>query len=186
MTTEIQNTNNVISTAGRARATPGGSLQSLLARKTKLRAKTSLVPPLLTTNPPLRQTNWTPGALLQIPAHDAAWVHLWIYPGGCLVTNHVSLFVAVARKLRACLRFRTKWCLFLCGFEFTLISYTILSGSVQSLSHVWLFATPWTTARQASLSITNSQSLLKFLSIESVMPSNHLILCRPLLFSFIW
>ena len=43
------------------------------------------------------------------------------------------------------------------------------------------FATPWTAARQASLSITNSQSLLKFMSIESVMPSNHLILCRPLL-----
>ena len=51
---------------------------------------------------------------------------------------------------------------------------------VQSLSHVWLFATPWTTACQASLSITNSKSLLKFRSIESVMPSNHLILFRPL------
>ena len=44
-----------------------------------------------------------------------------------------------------------------------------------------LFATPWTAARQASLSITNSQSLLKLMSIESVMPSNHLILCHPLL-----
>ena len=54
-------------------------------------------------------------------------------------------------------------------------------GSVQLLSHVWLFAIPWTTAYQASLSITNSQSLLKLMSIESVMPSNHLILCRPLL-----
>ena len=52
---------------------------------------------------------------------------------------------------------------------------------VQSLSHVRLFATPGTTARQASLSITTSQSLLKLLSMESVMPSNHLILCRPLL-----
>ena len=52
-------------------------------------------------------------------------------------------------------------------------------GSVQSLSHVRLFATPWTTARQASLSITNSQSLLKLMSITSVMPSNHLI--SPLL-----
>ena len=49
-----------------------------------------------------------------------------------------------------------------------------------SLSHVQLFATPWTAAHQASLSITNSQSLLKLMSIESVMPSNHLILCRPL------
>ena len=56
-----------------------------------------------------------------------------------------------------------------------------MSQSVQQLSHGQLFATPWTAARQASLSITKSQSLLKFMSIESVMPSNHLILCRPLL-----
>ena len=53
--------------------------------------------------------------------------------------------------------------------------------SVQSLSHVRLFVTLWTTARQASLSFTNSQSLLKLMPIESVMPSNHLILCHPLL-----
>ena len=50
----------------------------------------------------------------------------------------------------------------------------------QSLSHVWPFATTWTVARQASLFYTTSQSLLKLLSIESVMPSNHLILCPPL------
>ena len=56
----------------------------------------------------------------------------------------------------------------------------LLICSVQSLSRVRLFATPWTAARQASLSITNSQSLLKLMSIESVMHSNHLILCRPL------
>ena len=54
-------------------------------------------------------------------------------------------------------------------------------SSVQSLSHVQLFVTPWTAARQASLSITNSQSLLTLMSIESVMPFNHLILCHPLL-----
>ena len=54
-------------------------------------------------------------------------------------------------------------------------------SSVQSLSRVWLFATPWIAARQASLSITNSQSSLKRMSIESVMPSSHLILCHPLL-----
>ena len=53
--------------------------------------------------------------------------------------------------------------------------------SVQLLSHVQLFATPWTVARQASLFITNSQSLLKLMSIELVMSSNHLILCCPLL-----
>ena len=55
-----------------------------------------------------------------------------------------------------------------------------LFGSVQLLSCVWLIATPWTAARQASLSITNSESLLKLMLIESMMPSNHLILCRPL------
>ena len=54
-------------------------------------------------------------------------------------------------------------------------------SSVQSLSRVWLFATPWIAARQASLSITNSQSSLKFMSIKLVMPSSHLILCCPLL-----
>ena len=57
----------------------------------------------------------------------------------------------------------------------------VWDDSVQSLSHVQLFMTPWAAARQASLSITNSQSLLKFISTESVMPSNHLILCHPLL-----
>ena len=55
-------------------------------------------------------------------------------------------------------------------------------SSVQSLSCVWLFATPWTAAHKASLSITDSQSLLKLMSIESVMLSNDLILCHPLLF----
>ena len=64
--------------------------------------------------------------------------------------------------------------------------FSILGGStsfssVQSLSCVQLFATPWTEARQVSLSITNSQSLLKLMSIKSVMPSNHLNLCHPLL-----
>ena len=54
-------------------------------------------------------------------------------------------------------------------------------SSVQLLSCVWLFSTPWTVAFEASLSITNSCSLLKLMSIESVMPSNHLILCHPLL-----
>ena len=61
----------------------------------------------------------------------------------------------------------------------TILLWQVQFSSVQLLSHVRLFATPWTTARQASLSITNSQSLLKFMSIESVMPSNHLILCCP-------
>ena len=54
-------------------------------------------------------------------------------------------------------------------------------SSVQSLSHVWLFASPWTAKHQASLSITNFRSLLKLMCIESVKPSNRLILCHPLL-----
>ena len=54
-------------------------------------------------------------------------------------------------------------------------------SSVQSLSHVWLFETPWTSAHQASLSITDSWSLLKLMCIELVMPPDHLILCHPLL-----
>ena len=59
--------------------------------------------------------------------------------------------------------------------------HTYLSQSVQSLSCVQLFATPWITARQDSLSISSSQSSLKLMSIKSVMPSSHLILCHPLL-----
>ena len=72
-------------------------------------------------------------------------------------------------------------------FYFYLIPTTILMylahqfSSVQSLSHVRLFTTPWTAARHISLSITNSWSLLKLMSIELVIPSNHLILCHPLL-----
>ena len=63
----------------------------------------------------------------------------------------------------------------------SLIGYLIFKGVVvHSFSHVWLFATPWTAAHQTSLSITNSQSLLKLMSIESVMPSSHLILFHPL------
>ena len=73
-----------------------------------------------------------------------------------------------------------------CGNHFVIYMYIKIImlytfSSVQSLSHVQLFVTPWTAACQASLSITNSQSLLKFMSIEPVMPSNYLILCHPFL-----
>ena len=64
-----------------------------------------------------------------------------------------------------------------CGRQYSIY----LFSSVRLLSHVRLFATPWTAARQASLSIANSGSLLKLMSIESVLPSSHIILCRPLL-----
>ena len=67
---------------------------------------------------------------------------------------------------------------YLCGLG---KSHQIQFSSVQLLSHVWLFVTPWIAASQASLSITNSRSSLRLTSIESVMPSSHLILCRPLL-----
>ena len=65
------------------------------------------------------------------------------------------------------------------NFKWVLILFQF--SSVQSLSCVWLFVTPWTTARQSSLSITNSQSSLRLTSIKSVIPSSHLILCHPLL-----
>ena len=78
--------------------------------------------------------------------------------------------------------FKSYFCI--CGHEEIFITSPDLRGglsSVQSLGHVWLFVTPWTTAHQASLSINNSRSLLKLMSIEFVMPSNHLILCHSLL-----
>jgi len=68
-----------------------------------------------------------------------------------------------------------------CFLEEKLWQTSVQFSSVQLLSHVWLFATPWTAACQASLSITSSQSLLKVMSIESVIPSNHLIRSHPLL-----
>ena len=68
------------------------------------------------------------------------------------------------------------------GQTYSLKAEALEFSSVQSLSPVWLFATPWTAARQASLSITNSWNLLKFMSVESAMPFNYLILCHPLLF----
>ena len=64
---------------------------------------------------------------------------------------------------------------------FLFLKFLFHIGVVQSLSHVWLFVTPWTAARQVSLSLTISWSLLRLIPIESVMPFNHLILCRPLL-----
>ena len=71
------------------------------------------------------------------------------------------------------------WLSFVCSFLVECPGTPIRSD--QSLSRVWLFETPWIAARQASLSITNSRSSLRLTSIESVMPSSHLILCRPLL-----
>ena len=86
----------------------------------------------------------------------------------CLLTNCTS---SLEKWLfRFCAHFCSDWFLLL-----------MLSFSVQPLISVWLFVTPWTAACQASLSTTNSQSLLKLMFIEAVMPSNHLILCCPFL-----
>ena len=90
-----------------------------------------------------------------VPSVTMERSNLWDSP-------HPSLLLAVSLPL---------------SFFFSSVQFS----SVQSLSYVRLFATPWTTAHQASLSITNSQSLPKPMFIESVMPSNHLILCHPLL-----
>ena len=70
---------------------------------------------------------------------------------------------------------------FACTLQLSALYMLVSSSSVQLFSRVRLFVTPWTAVHQASLSFTNSRSLLKLMSIESVMPSNHLILCRPLL-----
>ena len=79
------------------------------------------------------------------------------------------------------MRWEGHWNPFFLKFIFFNTQIILCWGSVlvQSLSRVWLFVTPWTAARQASLSITNSRSSPKPMSIESVMPSNHLILCHP-------
>ena len=84
---------------------------------------------------------------------EEEWIHVYVW---------LSLYTVDLKLLQNCL----------------LISYHF--SSIQLLSRVQLFVTPWTAAHQASLSITNSRSSLKLMSIESVMPSSHLILCHPL------
>ena len=84
------------------------------------------------------------------------------------------------RKLPSRVSFYFRFCNLMSNFERKNVT-AIWISSVQLLSHVRLFATPWTAACRASLSITNSQSLLRLMSIESVMPSNNLILYHPLL-----
>ena len=90
----------------------------------------------------------------------------------------INKWITIKALRVSCILLKIKTQLFL-KETFFLTSYDICS--VQSVSHIQLFVTPWTAAHQASLSITNSWSLLKLMSIESVMPSNHLILCYTLL-----
>ena len=97
---------------------------------------------------------------------------------GAFAVSKIRLFQSL--NVQDCIIFR-RWYTFFLNIGNHIISSYVQLSSVQSLSHVWLFAAPWTAARQASLSITNSWRLLKLMSIESVMPSNHLILCRSLL-----
>ena len=121
---------------------------------------------------------------------------LWFY--NIFQVWNCLFFVVCARCLCSCCFFCPKWllgisnCLFLpicqghlMGTLFVKFFCTFLPigmelSSVQSHSHIRLFVTPWTAAHQVSLSLTNSRNLLRLISIESVMPSNHLILCHPL------
>ena len=96
-------------------------------------------------------------------------VNLWLHCNLCCIPPFIS--------------YLSKYCLPLTSWAHYLLKRLLATqfSSVQSLSHVRIFATPWIAARQASLSITTTQSSLRSTSIESVMPSSHLILCHPLL-----
>ena len=110
------------------------------------------------------------------------WILFWLFKEiAILYVNCITVYIGKGNGMKykiATLAFSSllsMWHLFF----FSFISFQF--SSVQLLSPVWLFATPWTAAHQASLSISNCGSLPKPISIESVMPSNHLILCHPLL-----
>ena len=133
--------------------------------------------------------------------HGVAKSHTWLSDWTELNSNLVSIcgpLIASVHVSMYLLLFSISICLFwmleiskilqyvvICDWLLSLstnfICVLVCISSVQLLSRVQLFVTPWTAARQASLSITNSRNLIKLMSIESVMPSNHLILCRPLL-----
>ena len=145
---------------------------------------------------PLFVTPWT--AACQAPLSTTISWSLFIFTSieSTMLSNHLilccplllltSIYPSIrvfSSELAVRIRWPKSW-----SFSFSLLYGLTLTSvhdyqlsAVQSLSHVRLFATPWTAARQASLSITNSRSLFKLMSIELVMPSNHLILCHPLL-----
>ena len=117
------------------------------------------------------------------PRQQREW--LWTFSSNCsqwlcymVYTLHIDFSGLVTSLLT--LLFLWQSYLITCKHENLSKPFYSSFSSVQSLSHVWLFVTSWTAACQAALSITNSWSLVKVMSIESVMPSNHLILCRPL------
>ena len=102
-----------------------------------------------------------------------------------LLSNQCIIFIDLSKYNwhKTLCKFKVYKVMICCKPLQTVYHKKVQFSSVHSLSHVWLFATPWTAACQASLSITNSQSILKLTSIELVTISNHLILCRPHLFS---
>ena len=102
------------------------------------------------------------------------WIAIPFYRGGIFQTQILNLALSHCRRIiyHLCHQGRTIFCYINTSPKFS---------SVQLLNRIWLFGTPWTATHQASLSITNSQSLLKLMSIELVMWSNHLILYSPLL-----
>ena len=112
-------------------------------------------------------------------SHLLSYLNLYLYTFSTVVTNGLSLLPVPTDPLIHKLTYS-----FSLIQRYSFRNSTFLSvqfSSMQSLSRVQLFATPWIAARQASLSITNSRSSLKLMSTESVMPSTHLILCHPLL-----
>jgi len=128
----------------------------------------------------LAKVNWGFRFYMNTKAMHLSLFHLY---------SQAQTFLSPDKRNQIWLFFTKSECIFslltsLCTFLFSVFSLLLLS-SVQSLSHVLLFATPWTAAHQVSLSITNSQSLFKCMSIELVILSNHLILCRPLLLTSI-
>ena len=131
-------------------------------------------------------------SLLEALIIDIYYFLVGFSPWGHKESDTTALLHFTLQSLTYALRFFNKWLDILSNMEHGLArnnkveigsnylpGYSWSSQSVQSLSCVRLFATPWTTARQASLSISNSRSLLKLMSIESVTPSNHLILWTP-------
>ena len=116
-----------------------------------------------------------------------AWSSMGNFPHNpCLYLAWISFYrnKGYKNKLSGCSTYPTATATYASGYIYLLgydINIIIQFSSVQSLSRVQLFVTPWTAAHQASLAITNSRSLPKLMSVKSVMPSNHLIFCCPLL-----
>ena len=125
-------------------------------------------------------TGWVSSLVAQLVKNPRAIQETWIWslgwedPPEKAKATHSSILACIIHGVA---KNRTR----LSDFHFPFLSAWIQFSSVQSLSHVWLFVTPWITTQQAALSITNSRRLLKLMSTESVIPSSHLMLCHPLL-----